>query len=92
MNFAEYMFGLWTGIGVGICLMPLAWLIWTSLLVKIWRGWRLHIQSADDLERAVRREVDKRWRELEAERRLKIITLEVEERMVRERGAATQKR
>jgi type II secretory pathway component PulM len=92
MNFTEYVLGLTTGFGLGLCLLPLGyWVLWQPL-GKLWRGWRLHIQTADDLERAVRREVDKRWRDLETARRMKIISLEVEERMTRERGAASQKR
>lgn len=74
------------GVIMGLSLMPIVyWLIWQPF-GKFWRGCRLRIQTADDFERAVRREVDKRWRDLESERRLRIINLEVEERMTRDRG------
>jgi hypothetical protein len=87
-----FALGLVTGICMGIGLLPLLyWLVWQPLR-KFWRGWRLHVTTADDFERAVRREIDKRWRDLEGERRLKIINLELEERMIREHGAATHKR
>ena len=95
MGFMNAQEGFFFGLFVGLGFVPLGWLLWATVVVKMWRGWRLRIQTADDFEKAVRREVDKRWLDLEAERRLKIINLEVEERMVRERterGAASSKR
>jgi hypothetical protein len=90
-----FVIGWLLGVGMGISMLPLLYFsIWAPFR-KFWRGWRLRIQTADDFENAVTREIDKRWRDLEAERRLKIINLEVEERMTRERterGAATGKR
>lgn len=90
-NHADLVFGLLMGLGM----LPFAyWLVWQPL-GKFWRGWRLRIQTADDFEKAVKREVDKRWRDLEGERRLRIINLEVEERMTRgrdESSPATRKR
>ena len=95
MSGGEFVIVLLVGMGMGLCLVPTLYLVIWQPLGKVWRGWRLHIQTSDDFERAVRREIDKRWRDLEAERRLRIINLEVEERMVRdrgERGPASQKR
>src|SRR5215204_60479 len=90
-----FAWGLMVGASMGLGLVPvLYWVVWQPL-GKFWRGWRLRIRTADDFEKAVRREIDKRWRDLESERRLKIINLEVEERMTRERGErapATHKR
>jgi len=90
-----FVWGLIVGAGMGLGLVPaLYWVVWQPL-GRLWRGWRLRIQTADDFEKAVRREVDKRWRDLEAERRLRIINLEVEERMTRGRdegSPATRKR
>jgi len=90
-----FLSGLFMGLLFAVGLTPLLFFVVWPTLGKLCRGWALHIQTADDFERAVKREVDKRWRDLETERRLKIINLEVEERMIRERterGAATQKR
>jgi hypothetical protein len=90
----EFVLGLILGIGMSLGLLPALYFVIWEPLGKFWRGWRLRIQTADDFENALRREIDKRWRDLESERRLKLINLEVEERMVRERserGAATRK-
>jgi hypothetical protein len=81
-----FMFGLFTGLGMGMALLPILYLVVWQPLGKFWRGWRLRIQTSDDFEKAVRREVDKRWLGLEAERRLRIINLEVQERLARRPG------
>jgi len=86
MTHSDFVITLLLGVLMGVSLLPfLYWIVWQPF-GKFWRGWRLRIQTTDDFERAVRREVDKRWRDLESERRLRIINLEVEERMTRDRG------
>jgi len=86
MTHSDAAVTLLLGMLMGVSLVPvLYWIVWQPF-GKFWRGWRLRIQTADDFERAVRREVDKRWRDLESERRLRIINLEVEERMIRDRS------
>jgi hypothetical protein len=84
-----FVFGFLSGLGLGLALLPVMYYLVWQPLGKFWRGWRLRVQTAEDFERAVRREVDKRWRDLEGERRLRIINLEVEERMVRGREDAS---
>ena len=86
MTHSDVVIVLLLGVLMGVALMPAVYFVMFQPFNRFWRGWRLHIQTADDFERAVRREVDKRWRDLESERRLRIINLEVEERMTRDRG------
>jgi hypothetical protein len=84
-----FVVGLFAGAGMGIALLPVLYYVIWRPCGQFWRGWRLRVQTADDFERAVRREVDKRWLDLEGERRLRIINLEVQERMVRGREEAS---
>jgi hypothetical protein len=86
MTHNDVVIALLLGVVMGVALMPAVYFAIFQPFSRFWRGWRLRIQTADDFERAVRREVDKRWRDLESERRLRIINLEVEERMTRDRG------
>ena len=96
MNASEgFVFGMIVGLSMGLLMTPMLYLLLWQPLGKFWRGWRLRIQTTDDVEKAVNRELDKRWRDLEGQRRLRLINLEVEERMRSERAGhapATQKR